>query len=143
MTVTKDRPGHVRAIALGAKAVGVAHLRSGGEDKVRIMIEPLREKNGGFRPTHLMERVSKLLEASVGGLSKNAVEKGVEGKNDAIRIACQTLIDDGFVSVANGVKNSIMLNLVKPYREADDPASNEYKWKEVFNEEDEGFENGF
>lgn len=144
MTVTKDRPGHVRAIALGAKAVGVAHLRSAGEDKVRIMIEGLRDKaNGGFRPTHLMEKVSKLLEASTGPLSKNAVEKGIEGKNDAIRIACQTLIDDGFITISNGSKNSLMLNLVKPYREVDDPSSNEYKWKEVFNEEDEGSENGF
>lgn len=136
MTVTKDRPGHVRAIALGAKAVGVAHLRSAGEDKVRIMIEGLRDKaGGGFRPTHLMEKVSKLLEASSGPLSKSAVEKGVEGKADAIRVACQTLIDDGFVKVENGQRNSLMLNSIKPYRETDDPSSNEYKWKDIFNEE--------
>lgn len=144
MTVTKDRPGHVRAISLGAKAVGVAHLRSAGEDKVRIMIEGLRDKaNGGFRPTHLMEKVSKLLEASSGPLSKSAVEKGVEGKADAIRIACQTLIDDGYISIQNGARNALMLTLAKPYREIDDPSSNEYRWKEVFNEEDESGENDF
>ena len=142
MTVTKDRPGHVRAIALGAKAVGVAHLRSGGEDRVRIVIEALRGANNGFRPTHLMEKVSKLLEGSTTPLTKSAVEKGVEGKTDAVRAACQTLIDDGFISIQNGARNSLLLTLVKPYRESDDPASNEYKWKELFNdegEEDDGF----
>ena len=140
MTVTKDRPGHVRAIALGAKAVGVAHLRSGGEDKVRIVIEALRGANGGFRPTHLMEKVSKLLEGSVTALTKSAVEKGVEGKADAIRAACQCLIDDKFIQIENGVRNSLMLKLLKPYREADDPSSNEYKWKDIFNG-DEGEDN--
>lgn len=136
MTVTKDRPGHVRAIALGAKAVGVAHLRSGGEDKVRIVIEALRGSNNGFRPTHLMERVSKLLEGSTTPLSKSAVEKGIEGKADAVRAACQCLIDDGYVSIQNGARNSLLLSIVKPYRETDDPASNEYKWKGMFDDEE-------
>ena len=137
MTVTKDRPGHVRAISLGAKAVGVAHLRSANENKVRIMIEPFRDKNGGFRPTHLMEKVSKLLEGANGPLSKSAVEKGIEGKADAIRIACQCLIDGGFVEIQNGSRNSLNLMLVKAYREADDPSSNEYKWKNILDEEEE------
>lgn len=143
MTVTKDRPGHVRAISLGAKAVGIAHLRSNGADKVRIIIEGLREKNGGFRPTHLMEKVSKLLEGATTPITKSAVMKGVEGKADSIQIACQVLVDDGFVSISNGARNALLLTSVKPYRESNDPSSNEYKWKEVFTIDDEEGENGF
>ena len=122
LTVTKDRPGHVRAFALNAKVAGIAHLRSHGENQVRIAVVPVGG-NGTFRPTNLMEKVSKLLEASASPLSKNAVESGVEGKRESVRAAAQILINDGFIEVENGARNSLLLRLAKPYREADDDQS--------------------
>lgn len=127
LTVTKDRPGHVRAISLGARAAGVAHLRSQGEDQIRIAIQPLKTANP-FRPTHLMDKVSRLLEASKAPLSKAAVEKEIEGKREAIRQACQVLVEEGYIEVTNGARNSLMLSSVKQYREADDPSSDGYAW---------------
>lgn len=131
LSVTKDRPGHVRAIALGAKAVGVAHLRSAGEDKVRIAIVPVGQP-GAFRPTHLMEKVSKVLEASTMPLSKSAVEKAVEGKAEIVRLACQVLADEGYVEISNGPRNSLNLASKMVYREAADPSSEAYKVAQAF-----------
>ena len=135
LTVTKDRPGHVRAIAMNAKVAGIAHLRSSGENKVRIAVVPVGG-NGTFRPTNLMEKVSKLLEASHAPLSKNAVETGVEGKRDSVRAAAQLLINEGYIEVENGSRNSLMLSLAKPYREADDDQSDVARIASAFHEDD-------
>lgn len=129
LTVTKDRPGHVRAISLGARAAGVAHLRSQGEDQIRIAIQPLKTANP-FRPTHLMEKVAKLLEHAKTPLSKATIEKEVEGKREGIRTACQVLIEEGFVEIEHGPRNALNLRLVKPYREAEDPVSDGYVWQQ-------------
>ena len=67
-----------------------------------------------------MEAVSKLLEAAQGALSKTAISKEIKGKTEWVFIACQVLIDEKFVSVENGARNSLNLRLLKPYREADD-----------------------
>lgn len=137
LSVTKDRPGHVRAISLGAKAAGVAHLRSAGPDKVRIAIVPVGGAGGSFRPTHLMEKISKLLEASTASLTKATVEKSIEGKAEAVRQGCQVLMDEGYIKVENGARNSLNLSSLRPYREADDPASDAYKLAQAFDSDDE------
>lgn len=138
LTVTKDRPGHVRAIAVGAKHAGIAHLRSTGENKVRLAIVPVGHNGtGAFRPTHLMEKVSKLLEASTTPLSKNAVESGVEGKREAVRAAAQILIVEGYVEVENGSRNSLLLRFVKPYREAEDLLSEVARINSAFESDEE------
>jgi hypothetical protein len=138
LTVTKDRPGHVRAIAVGAKHAGIAHLRSSGENKVRLAIVPAGHNGtGAFRPTHLMEKVSKLLEASTMPLSKNAVESGVEGKREAVRAAAQILIVEGYVEVENGSRNSLLLRFVKPYREAEDVLSEVARVNSAFGDDEE------
>lgn len=137
LTVTKDRPGHVRAIAMGAKIAGIAHLRSSGENNVRIAIVPVGAPNGTFRPTHLMEKVSRLLEAAALPLSKGAVEKGVEGKAENVRAACQVLIDEGFIKVENGARNSLNMASLKAYRESDDNQSDTYKLAKLFGEDDD------
>ena len=126
LTVTKDRPGHVRAIAAGAKYAGSAHLRSQGDNQVRIAIVPVGNNNG-FRPTHLMEKVSVLLEAATSPLSKAAVEKGAGGKAEAVRVACQILIEEGYIEAQNGSRNSLLMSSVKAYRELDDSSSEAYK----------------
>ena len=83
------------------------------------ILAPNGERNR-LRPTHLMEAVSKVLEAAQGALSKNAIEKDVKGKAEWVRVACQVLIDEKYVGVENGARNSLNLRLLKLYREADD-----------------------
>ena len=120
LKVTKDRPGHVRANSKEAKFAGTVQLKSSATGSVEMTILAPNGERNRLRPTHLMEAVSKLLEAAQGALSKTAISKEIKGKTEWVFIACQVLIDEKFVSVENGARNSMNLRLLKPYREADD-----------------------
>ena len=120
LKVTKDRPGHVRANSKEAKFAGTVQLKSSATGSVEMTILAPNGERNRLRPTHLMEAVSKLLEAANGALSKTAISKEIKGKTEWVFTACQVLIDEKFVSVENGSRNSLNLRLLKPYREADD-----------------------
>ena len=120
LKVTKDRPGHVRANSKEAKFAGTVSLKSSADGSVVMTILAPNGERNRLRPTHLMEAVSRLLEAAQGALSKTAISKEIKGKTEWVFIACQVLIDEKFVSVENGARNSLNLRLLKPYREADD-----------------------
>lgn len=120
LKVTKDRPGHVRAIAKEAKYVGKVILASDRDGNVQMTIQAPLDRAEAFRPTHLMEQISRLLEAAREPLSKAAVETDVKGKRDYIRQAMQMLVNEKFAKVSNGARNSIMIESLRPYREADD-----------------------
>ncbi len=49
-----------------------------------------------FRPTVLMERVSKLVEANP-GIGKKDIRKGVTGRGKYVDDALQVLVDDGYI----------------------------------------------
>ena len=120
LKVTKDRPGHVRANSKEAKFAGTVQLKSSATGSVEMTILAPNGERNRLRPTHLMEAVSKVLEAAQGALSKNAIEKDVKGKAEWVRVACQVLIDEKYVGVENGARNSLNLRLLKLYRESDD-----------------------
>ena len=136
LTVTKDRPGHVRGMALNSKVAGVAHLRSQGDGDVRITISAAGTSDP-FRPTHLMEQISQLLEAATEPLSKKSIETAIKGKTDAIRKATQVLIIEKHIAVEHGPRNSMNLKIVTPYRENTDPKNGENKWLEGEQNDDE------
>jgi len=120
LKVTKDRPGHVRANAKEAKFAGTVHLKSSTEGQVEMTIQAPNGERNRLRPTHLMEAVSKLLEAANGALSKTSIVGDVKGRKEWVLTACQMLIDEKFVAVENGARNSLNLRLIRAYREADD-----------------------
>lgn len=120
LKVTKDRPGYVRAIAKEAKFVGRVILASNAQGDVTMTIQAPMERSEAFRPTHLMEQISKLLESAGSALSKSVVESEVKGKRDYIRQAAQALVNEKFVKMFNGSRNSLMMESLRPYREADD-----------------------
>ena len=120
LKVTKDRPGRVREHSKEAKFAGTVQLKSSATGSVEMTILAPNGERNRLRPTHLMEAVSKVLEAAQGALSKNAIEKDVKGKAEWVRVACQVLIDEKYVGVENGARNSLNLRLLKLYREADD-----------------------
>ena len=121
LKVTKDRPGAVREHAKEAKFAGRVLLKSTHDGMVTMSIEsPQMGEVNRLRPTHLMEEVSKTLEAASMPLSKNAVEKAIKGKAEWVRVAIQCLIDEKFVGIENGARNALNLKMLKPYREADD-----------------------
>ena len=121
LKVTKDRPGAVREHSKEAKFAGRVILKSTHDGMVTMAIEsPQMGEVNRLRPTHLMEEVSKTLEAASMPLSKNAVEKAIKGKAEWVRVAIQCLIDEKFVGIENGARNSLNLKTLRPYREADD-----------------------
>jgi len=124
LKVTKDRPGAVREHSKEAKFAGTVELRSTAEGMVTMtIISPQMVAGDRTRPTHLMEQVSKTLESSTMPLSKSAVIKEVKGKTEWVLVAIQNLIDEKFVAIENGSRNSLNLKLLKPYREADDSSA--------------------
>jgi hypothetical protein len=135
LKVTKDRPGRVREVSKEAKFAGRVLLQSSAEGSVSMVIEAPAMAQSKTRPTHLMEKVSRLLEGSTTPLSKNAVEKGVEGRREWVFIAIQILIDEKFIAIENGARNALNLRLLKPFREADNGVGSieAFDWNEADN----------
>jgi hypothetical protein len=123
LKVTKDRPGAVRENSKEAKFAGTVMLKSTHDGQVTMSIQsPQMGEMNKLRPTHLMEAVSKTLEAASMPLSKSAVIKEVKGKTEWVLTAIQILIDEKFVAIENGSRNSLNLKSLRQYREIDDSA---------------------
>lgn len=93
--VAKDRPGQVRRHARGGT---IAELHIGGEDpvvtaqlKVPLQSVVAETEDRHWRPTMLMERVSKWLEINPGA-SQNEIERAVRGRAANIRAALDALV---------------------------------------------------
>lgn len=80
-------------------------------------------KTTAWRPTFLMERVSRWLEKQADAVSRTNVEKAVTGTATYVRAALDALIEDGYVEETAGTRGSRPVRSVKPYREssASDP----------------------
>lgn len=117
LTVDKDRPGAVRGASAGARNVGTAVVASDpGTGDLTITIEaPERGSGGPFRPTTLMERVSTFLATVPAGASGKAIEDGVRGNHDSVRIAVQRLVEEGHVDRSTGPRGAVIHRLVEPF----------------------------
>ena len=119
LKVTKDRPGSLREHSKDAKFAGKVILKSDASGKVMMSIQnPQMGEEGQIKPTHLMEAVSRLLEGASMPLSKSAVIKETTGKTESVMIAIKYLIEENFIEIENGSRNSLNLKLLKPYRES-------------------------
>lgn len=119
LVVKKDRPGHVRQH--GDQAQRVAELKLTGHDDgtVTATLDPPATGAGGtFRPTFLMEKISRALEGAP-GLSKRAIRDTVNGKNDAKDLALELLIAEDHIR-AERDGQAIRHYVLEPYREPDD-----------------------
>ena len=130
LKVTKDRPGAVRENSKEAKFAGTVSLRSSAEGNVVMVIEAPQMAGDKTRPTHLMEKVSKLLEAAPMPLSKNAVIKETAGRREWVLIAIQNLVDEKYIAIENGSRNSLNLRSLRQYRETEE-VSSPLHWQEV------------
>jgi AAA domain len=119
LTVTKDRPGFVRPVSVFGKRTGDVHLSSGTDGAVQVRIEPAADVSGdGFRPTFLMERVSRFLELQTQPVSQREIEHSVEGNVPALRKATDVLVSEGFASRTSGPNRALLHALIKPFRES-------------------------
>lgn len=105
LTVDKDRPGLVRAIASAGKHLGHAVLTSSPlGDAVSMTIDP----DGGAKPTILMGRVLDYLDV-VGSATKSQIRNNVEGNNDHVYRAIQALENEGKVDIVPGKNRSLLV----------------------------------
>jgi hypothetical protein len=120
ITVSKDRPGHVRAIAANARYAGTAVLVSHEDGSISAAIETpdtkTAEEKEPFRPTELMERVSRYLESHPEGATGNRVKENVTGKKEWVGYALNRLADEGYITREPAPRNGQIHKSAKPYR---------------------------
>jgi hypothetical protein len=119
LTVAKDRIGN-RAKGTTAAIVDVTSTE--GSIGLYFHMTDAQEaeaKGERFRPTVLMERISRYLEDNPGA-SGRSIAKDVEGKTDGVRDALAVLIDEGHVQAEPGDRKGFYHHIVNPYREIHD-----------------------
>lgn len=109
LTVTKDRPGFVRAICPDAKTLGIVNLRSVGDDQITVSI------SGGTvvlsSNEQRMEQVSQFLERhgyemNFNDIKRKLREEGNGMGSDMVKTALDYLVAKGSVGVRQvGQKN--------------------------------------
>jgi hypothetical protein len=124
LTVDKDRPGHVRAAALGSHYVGTVELVSDPDSgdittQFPAPVEHTDEERATFRPTLLMSKVSHLLAGLPDGASQRTIEAEVKGKAAYVRQALTVLVDEGYIEKRAGYHGRGFVYVhVKAYYEA-------------------------
>lgn len=116
LRATKDRPawhkrghgGYVGELSIVPNGVGVTYALTLGRDS---------GGGGGFRPTALMERVSRFLEIAGKPQNQAQVLREVAGRNEHLRTAIQCLAEDGFVRVDPGPHGANMMSVEQVYRD--------------------------
>ena len=117
LVCVKDREGFWPKGKTVAEAVATA----GENGRLTIDFrEPASSKDdeGDFRPTGLMEKVSRYLEVEPDGASTRAIRRDVKGKNEYLDKAIKCLVAEGYIDPATHA-------VVKPYRQSDDPTEQE------------------
>jgi hypothetical protein len=114
--VHKDRPGHLQR-----PTPGIFVLQSDGDACTwRIDPDQSHTPEGEFRPTHLMEKVSRHLERHVEPLSRNQIEQAKLGKAGYVRVAMDCLIAEGYAVEIAGSRGAKLVQLRRPFVEAED-----------------------
>lgn len=119
LVVAKDRPGHVRRVAAERKiAAEVATLSDKNLLTLTLNTPSGHRAESDWRPTALMERVSRWLEIHPGE-SGRMVEASVTGKGPSIREALKFLVADGHAVIEQGKNGGFKYRIAKPYRETE------------------------
>ncbi len=121
LVVGKDRQGTY------AHGQTVAELRvtpEAGRSRVELVApaETPKTADGGFRPTYLMERVSRHLEVA-GPSTTNQITQNVTGKREAIIQAVGVLVAEGYVLREDGPNRSVIHSSVRPFRKDEEPGN--------------------
>lgn len=123
LVCAKDRGGHYRT------GQHVADLRvTPASEGVAVELVAAAERDPGspWRPTALMDKLSRAIETASEPLTRNDLHRAVPGKTDAKTGALEVLISEGYVMREPGPNRSQLHTSVKPYRQAEDPRSDAY-----------------
>jgi hypothetical protein len=120
LVVAKDRLGN-RAKGSTAAIVEIASSHNQVEIDLHLTDAQEAEARGErFRPTVLMERLSRWLELNP-QQPKSVVLKAVSGKAEPLRTALEILIEEGWIVVTPGERGSIRCDVQRTFREGEDP----------------------
>lgn len=120
LRIEKDRPGRLREHATG-KYLGTFTLDSRTDGITTISIDndsPITEQ-GVFRPTGVMETVSRFVEDNDQCTFRD-IKGTLTAKDSTLRAAIRALIDEGFMTTLPGPRNSTRHHMIALYREAED-----------------------
>lgn len=138
LRIGKDRPGSVRPHC------GSFHRKDRTQEAARVVVDSTGDSpvvtiappgsqssqdsdgQGGFRPTTLMERVSEVVEKHPGELTKNKAAETAGGKKAHTLLAVDILLSEGYVETKPGRNGYDVYTSVKPYRQTDDPLSEQH-----------------
>ena len=125
LVCAKDRHGNYRPGQKVAELT-VTPTDDGVHLTLRAPLEASGQPADTFRPTALMEKVSRALEAVQEPLSFRGVDERVPGKQQHKVQALDVLVAEGYVERTPGARNAKLHTLVRAYRQAEDPASDVY-----------------
>lgn len=129
--ITKDRPGAVRGQAVGGRNIGTIQLGSPVSGHVTALLRHFTDDpEQTFRPTALMEKVSRAVEDLNGAgeePTQAAIIRDVGGKKTHVVAAIRTLVDEHHLTTVDGPKRSTLHVLARPYHQRDDPLSDRYE----------------
>lgn len=125
MRVAKDRPGSVRPacgrynkvnrlqeaarVVIDSTKPGITAVTVGAPE------EPLDPQTGEFRPTELMERISRVVENAPNGASFRQIKFAVVGQDERLREAVKMLVKEGYVELDID-PNKTTHRSIKPFR---------------------------
>ena len=124
--VAKDRPGTVRGHCGPMRKEdrtqeAARFILDATGDALTTTLEPFeddRNEAGDFRPTVLMERCSKAIEA-LPGIGVRAIADVVPGNRGARQEALSRLVEEGFITRDLGPRNAAVYTSLKPFRDDD------------------------
>ena len=144
----KDRIGEIEEHCAATWSGNGSHLREAARidvdstDPQHMRVQVCRpnmmpvsdgESDGGNvdRPTGLMEKISRLVEASGDELSQSDIigllkDDGSSARKTTVLKAISRLVEDEHLSSRGGRYNQRLYSSVRPYRQIDDPKSDAY-----------------
>lgn len=115
LTVHKDRNGILQRPTLGRLVI------SAEQSIYQYRIESDKSHDGNtFRPTVLMEKISRWLEKQTEPVSQRDIDDAVKGNHDYRRAGLDILTEEGFLQLAKGARNAKLYTSIRPYREETD-----------------------
>jgi hypothetical protein len=118
LSVHKDRPGYLQRPDVGRL---ILDATTTGQITYRIDPDKSHEQDGTFRPTALMEKVSRQLDRETAPLSTKQIEDIKLGKADYVRKALVALAEDGYILRSDGPHGANLYAHIRAFREADQP----------------------
>lgn len=116
--VTKDRPGHLRQYATGNVLAEFKLDSLGPQGPLEAALSAPHGNSDTFRPTHLMERLSRYIEDNA-GMTQRSILTAVKGDDKAKALSLEVLGAEGYISVQKQGQSKIHTSL-RPYREEDE-----------------------